>query len=467
MAGPKPTAISAKLAYQEGLFFQRTVGNLEKALRSYDRALETATEVEDSVLLESILLRRAECFELLGRDQQQQTTIAALQKETRDEAARLGVARHFPPESDVIIQVDLAALLSAPLLEKLNIKAEIDAKELEQAIALLGFDPLKDLHKVTVGVTISDNENLPAEHWLIHAEGDLAGFRPDRLIESGEKQIPGMLPRNRKIHGVDVLVFKLPLPDEQVKVMTVGVAFLGKQGFMAGDLKAVKSTLAARAGKAPGLSANPKLAGLTGQVPKDSTFWLAGVPTQIIKKLEKMSRKQIPGLPANLPEVAGLMLSGRVTQDLEATGLAYTEDLQSARLLGDIFKGLLALAQLVPIDEPVVSKLLSSLKVDIKEREVKVSITLPGELIVEEEIHPKDAKRKKGGKGKLSINTNPWSVVFIDGKKVGNTPLLRVKLKAGRHEVTLVNKEQGIEQKLKIVIEAGKETKIMKILKKE
>ena len=58
-------------------------------------------------------------------------------------------------------------------------------------------------------------------------------------------------------------------------------------------------------------------------------------------------------------------------------------------------------------------------------------------------------------------------MVFIDGKKVGNTPLLRVKLKAGRHEVTLVNKEKGIEQKLKIVIEAGKETKIMKILKKE
>jgi len=462
-AGPKPTAISAKLAYQEGLFFQRTVGNLEKALRSYDRALEVATEVENTDLLESILLRRAECFELLGRDKQQETAIAALQKETRAESARLGVARFFPPESDVIIQVDLAELLSAPLLKKLNVKAEIDPEELKQAVALLGFDPLKDLHKLTVGVTISDNENLPAEHWLVHAEGNLAGFQPDRLIESGEKQIPGMLPRNRKIHGVDVLVFKLPLPDEQVKVMTVGVAFLGKQGIMAGDLKAVKATLAARAGKAPGLSANPKLAGLTGQLPKDATFWLAGVPAQIIKKIEKMRQKTIPGLPNNLPEVAGLMLSGRVTRDLEATGLAFTEDLQSARVLGDIFKGLLALAQLVPVDEPLVGKLLSSLKVDIKDRAVKVSITLPGELIAEEKPMAAGAR----GHGSLSINTNPWSAVFIDGQKAGNTPLVRVKLKAGRHEIALENKEQGIQKKLKIVIEAGKETKIMKLLKKK
>ena len=477
-AGPKPTAISAKLAYQEGLFFQRTVGNLEKALKSYDRALETATEVEDPDLVESILLRRAECFELLGRDQQQQTTIAALQKETKSETARLGVARYFPPESDVIIQVNLAALLSAPLFKKLDVKAEINSQELEQIIKVLGFDPLKDLHKLTVGVTISDNENLPAEHFLIHAEGDLAGFRPDRLIESGKQQIPGMLPSNRKIHGVNVLVFKLPLPDEQVKVMTVGVAFLGKQGLMAGDLKAVEAALAARAGKAPGLAANPKLAGLTGQVPKDATFWLAGVPTQIIKKIEKMSLKKIPGLPQNFPEVAGLMFSGRVTQDLEATSLAFTEDLQSARTLGDIFKGLLALAQLVPIDEPLVGKLLSSLKVDIKDREVKVSITLPGELLTDGKgrIHKTEKEMRKleklmatgaGDHGSLSINTNPWSVVFIDGQKAGNTPLVRVKLKAGRHEIALENKEQGISQKLKVVIEAGKETKIMKMLKKK
>ena len=499
LAGPKPTAISAKLAYQEGLFFQRTIGNLEKALLSYDRALEAATKVEDSNLLESILLRRAECFKLLGKDNRQQSTIAALHKETRDEASRLGVARFFPPESDMIVQVDLAALLSSPLLKKLNVKAEINPRELEQAIALLGFDPLKDLHKLTMGVTVSDNENLPAEHWLLHAEGDLSGFRPDRLIESGEKHIPGMLPKNRKIHGVDVLVFKLPLPDERVKVMTVGVAFLGKQGVMAGDLKAVKATLAARAGKAPGLAANPKLAGLTGQVPQNATFWMAGVPTQIIKKIEKMRQKNIPGLPANLPEVAGLMLSGRITSDLEAVGLAFTEDLESAKLLGDIFKGILALAQLVPIDEPVVAKFLGSLKVEIKEREVKVSITLPGELITDEEghIHKAEKEMRRAekemrkaekemrkaekemrkaeeklmaagkGQGSLSINTNPWSTVFIDGKKVGNTPLQRIKLKAGRHEVTLVNKKQGIEEKLKIVIEAGKETKIMKVIKRK
>jgi hypothetical protein len=138
--------------------------------------------------------------------------------------------------------------------------------------------------------------------------------------------------------------------------------------------------------------------------------------------------------------------------------------------------------------------------VEIKEREVKVTVTLPGELLAEEEgrIHKAEKEMRKAekemrkaeekmrkaeekvrkieqklmaagakGHGSLSINTNPWSTVFVDGKKVGNTPLQRIKLKAGRHEVTLVNKEQGIEEKLKIVIKAGKDTKIMKIIKKK
>jgi hypothetical protein len=493
-AGRQPaTAMSAKLAYQEGLFFQRTVGHLEKALKSYDRALEAATDAEDSRLLESILLRRAECYKLLGRENQQQTIIAALQKEKKATAARLGAARFFPPESDMIVQVDLAALLaSLSLLDKLNLKAEIGSEEIEKTFELLGFDLLKDLHKVTVGITLSDSETMPAERWLIHAEGRFSGFRPDRLIEVGKKLAPGVLPRTKKIHGVNVLVFKVPLPQEKVKVMTVGVAFLDDSEILAGDLKVLKSALATRAGKAPGLSANPRLARLIGQVPENSTFWLAGVPTQIINKIQKMEHMHFPGLPKNLPEVAGLMLSGHITETegFEAVALAFTEDLQSARLLGDICKGALALAQLVPVDEPLVQKLLDSLRVETQEREVKVSITLPGNLIASPKevkvfITPpgsliaspkvsitspgnlKDAPRKAKGHGSLSINAIPWSVVFIDGKKAGNTPLMRIQLKAGRHDVTLVNEELGIREKLKIVIKAGKETVVSKQLKKK
>ncbi len=128
---------------------------------------------------------------------------------------------------------------------------------------------------------------------------------------------------------------------------------------------------------------------------------------------------------------------------------------------------LMQLAQLVPTDEPMIAKFIDSLRVEIKEREVKVSITLPGELIAQEECCPEEAKRLSPGMGSLTINAIPWAVVYVDGKKVGNTPLLRIKLKAGRHEVTLDSKAQGIRKKLMIVIQAGKETKVMKMLKKK
>ncbi len=458
--------MSASLAYQEGLFFQRTVGDLEKALKLYDRAMKEAADAEDGDLLESILLRRAECFDLLGRENEQQITIASLREETRAANTRLGYARFFPPESDIIVQVDLAALLSSPLVERLDIKTEIKSEEIDKVVQLLGINPLKDLHKVTMGLTLSENEKMPAEHWLVHFEGNLSALDTERLSKSGEQLAPGKSPPTRKIHDVDVLGFDLPVPEEKGKVMTVGVAPLGQEGILAGDIKSVESALAARAGKAAGLSANTQLANLAAQVPPDSTFWLAGLPNQIVKKLQKMGQIELPGLPQNLPELSGLMLSGRVTKDLEAVGMAFTEDLQSARLLGDIFRGMLALAQLVPLEEePLVKKLVESLRVETGEREVKVYATLPGDLIAEEGSLPKEARLKATGEGRLSINTNPWSVVFIDGKKMGNSPLTRIKLKAGAHDVKLVNEAAGISEKLRIVIEAGKETRVVKQLK--
>jgi hypothetical protein len=58
-------------------------------------------------------------------------------------------------------------------------------------------------------------------------------------------------------------------------------------------------------------------------------------------------------------------------------------------------------------------------------------------------------------KGKLRINTRPWSQVYVDGKLVGNTPQMGIPLAPGRHRVMLVNGQFGIQKTISVDIPAG------------
>jgi hypothetical protein len=68
----------------------------------------------------------------------------------------------------------------------------------------------------------------------------------------------------------------------------------------------------------------------------------------------------------------------------------------------------------------------------------------------------------RGGTGFLSVNTLPWAAVEVDGRSVGNTPVLRHELRAGDHRVTLIVQAWNIRQTRRVVIRAG-ETAIVAI----
>ena len=59
------------------------------------------------------------------------------------------------------------------------------------------------------------------------------------------------------------------------------------------------------------------------------------------------------------------------------------------------------------------------------------------------------------GLGTLRINSRPWSQVFIDGRLVGNTPQLGLRLPAGRYTVRLANSELGMSKTLIVNVAAG------------
>ena len=78
---------------------------------------------------------------------------------------------------------------------------------------------------------------------------------------------------------------------------------------------------------------------------------------------------------------------------------------------------------------------------------------------------PTEAAPKTTGSGTLTVNTYPYSQVFIDGKSVGRTPLVGRSVRAGKHEVRLVFPTLGDEEVLETVfVETDKESKVVRRL---
>jgi hypothetical protein len=73
------------------------------------------------------------------------------------------------------------------------------------------------------------------------------------------------------------------------------------------------------------------------------------------------------------------------------------------------------------------------------------------------------AAREPAGKGTLMLGAKPPCEILIDGKATGlTTPQREIPLSAGRHTITLVNKQHGIRKSFPITVGAGGSTKVVK-----
>ncbi|HEX4621747.1 MAG TPA: PEGA domain-containing protein, partial [Myxococcaceae bacterium] len=71
-------------------------------------------------------------------------------------------------------------------------------------------------------------------------------------------------------------------------------------------------------------------------------------------------------------------------------------------------------------------------------------VVRPGEELSHEETF---------SKGKLNVSSQPWADVFVDGKKLGTTPLAAREVWEGRHEVRLVGPQS--EKTVTVDVVAG------------
>ena len=60
--------------------------------------------------------------------------------------------------------------------------------------------------------------------------------------------------------------------------------------------------------------------------------------------------------------------------------------------------------------------------------------------------------------GWLTLDTTPWTQVYEGNKYLGDTPLARVALPAGTHQLRLANPDQNVKQAVEVVIQPDKTT---------
>lgn len=62
--------------------------------------------------------------------------------------------------------------------------------------------------------------------------------------------------------------------------------------------------------------------------------------------------------------------------------------------------------------------------------------------------------------GRLSVNTDPWSYVYLDGNRLGPTPQIGQPVPAGRHRLRLHNPSEGLERTVVIDVEPGEHERV-------
>ncbi|HEY4717146.1 MAG TPA: protein kinase [bacterium] len=91
----------------------------------------------------------------------------------------------------------------------------------------------------------------------------------------------------------------------------------------------------------------------------------------------------------------------------------------------------------------------------------EITSAIPQKINKNNEKMPEE---KITGSGSLNINSSPWAYVYIDGKKIGETPLLNIKVEEGGHSLFFENPLAELKHEEIITVKPGKNAYIFKNL---
>ena len=275
----------------------------------------------------------------------------------------------LPADARFVLGFDVKRVLASPFYQKYAKSPSSRPETFRDLKEKVGIDPERDVDQVIVAGS--------------GGEKDASGV----VLVSGRfdrNKLAGVIEQHKGVTWKSFKGTTLYMFDEEKKGAGA-LAFLDQDTLLLGPQKALEAALLART-EGQGLRANKTLMGLVEKVRPGSTFWMVG------------DQSLLANLPASMPGPGGTAGSGNqmqipALQTLTVTGdldpvLAFeiigeAKDEAGARSLGDLVRGMVALAQLQSGQNPQLKELATAISVtnEASSNRVRVNARLPYELL--------------------------------------------------------------------------------------
>jgi hypothetical protein len=164
--------------------------------------------------------------------------------------------------------------------------------------------------------------------------------------------------------------------------VSAAVVLLNDHAVLLGSGPAVQAVLANLTSGATPLQGNKTLMGLLARLRTGATVWMAGDQTLLSQLPRVLPGSQSGNIPAmNLPALQSVTAVGDLDPMIVFDLQADTADAASAKSLGDLVRGLVALGTMQAAQKPELQGLVSALNVTNDQNHVLLSARLPYEVL--------------------------------------------------------------------------------------
>jgi hypothetical protein len=269
---------------------------------------------------------------------------------------------YFPADTKAIFGINVHQFVNSTVYTQLMQQHEQEiGKDLSEFIAKTGVDPRKDIEYIIAG----GRAGQPKGAGAVIAVGT---FKRDAIVNFINTQ---QAPINVDYNGAKVLMIP------EANKLEKGIAFLGDNEIVLGDLDSLHAVLDVRYGKGEGINKSATMRDLLSKVSPTEMFWFAGDATLLAN------------VPANTPFVPNLSaiqsVFGTLNLDASIVGkvTVIAKDQAAAGQLADFAKGLVALGGLASGQNPDLADLLRGIQInqDKDKSQFDISITVPFDLL--------------------------------------------------------------------------------------
>jgi len=265
----------------------------------------------------------------------------------------------LPKESTFVFAANMKRLATTELYNK--IKEEPEALEkYNEFIEKTGLDPEKHLEKIVFSIPpdVAESQEVAAVVFgTFDREKILSAIKEEEEVETITHE------------GLEIYTFS---PEDE----PMGMSFLAEGCLAFGGSETIKRMVELSKGKGESIEDNAEMMEILKDVNQEDMFWGAGLVP------EELRQKALANpMTKSFASLRSVILSMNAEKGFDFYLMSRSDSEEDAKLLGDTFKGLIAMGKMAAGEKPDILEALDNIAVEAKKDSVSISINLSEDLM--------------------------------------------------------------------------------------